>query len=250
MKTKRSLDFQEDIIRKEASRLKQLKQQLFNDVKVSYMSNSKWNKALEIIENYRVQFRIKLFLSSMGTIWVDNLLELEKETLMITNEGVINFLEIEWIEIRTEQYSIMKNDIDIGRMLMDLETLNIVSVASESSIKILGHERKGVNLFSDKLDYERIRSLIHKRSGLHPNDPRIDEYWVKIASILSIDERLTIDFMEQCSEEEIKWIAEVFDDISFNLQSITFIQFIKELRVKFPGLDLSVDIEFAEKMLF
>jgi len=94
-----------------------------------------------------------------------------------------------------------------------------------------------------------IKNLIQERSKLHPDDPRIQNYWNLLTKMLSENENDTIEFLNECEESELYWLSEIFEDISQNLQSINFVKFLHTLKDKFPNLDLDVDIEYAEKAI-
>ena len=45
---------------------------------------------------------------------------------------------------------------------------------------------------------------------------------------------------------DLYWISEVFEDISVNLKSQKFIDCLRKLDKKFPGLEMAHDIDIAE----
>ena len=94
-----------------------------------------------------------------------------------------------------------------------------------------------------------IREIINNRKKLHPNDPKVEEYWEELTEVLVRDESETIDFLNECSEEDISWISEVFEDISEQLNSIVFIKALEKIEKKYPNLDLHDFIEDAKDML-
>jgi len=62
---------------------------------------------------------------------------------------------------------------------------------------------------------------------------------------LSIDEEFTISFLNECSEADIYWISEVFEDISSRLNSRKYIECLNQLDKKYPELMLADDIQEA-----
>ncbi|GGI17977.1 hypothetical protein [Gottfriedia solisilvae] len=96
------------------------------------------------------------------------------------------------------------------------------------------------------LDANQVRKLIEERSNLHMNDPKMYEYWDWLTELLSINVSDTIKFLNSCSEREIYWISEIFEDISAKVSSIDYIECLKELDKKFPNLMLSNVIKIAE----
>ncbi|WP_088809392.1 MULTISPECIES: hypothetical protein [unclassified Listeria] len=97
--------------------------------------------------------------------------------------------------------------------------------------------------------FEKIENLINERKELLPDDPRINEIWDELTQIFSEDEKTTIEYLNNCSESQLKWISEVFEDISENLQSEDLIDTLEKLQKKFPNLDLEMDISYAKEAL-
>lgn len=97
---------------------------------------------------------------------------------------------------------------------------------------------------------DRINKAIENRVNTDDNySEGIDKCWEELSDVLSEDEQVTIDFLENCTEEQLYWISEVFEEISMKLQSKKFIDCIKKLEKKFPQLDLAHDIEVAESYI-
>ncbi len=61
------------------------------------------------------------------------------------------------------------------------------------------------------------------------DDYGIQDCWDKIIKILSKDVKATILYLESCSEEDIYFISEVFEDISEQLQSKEYIICLRKL---------------------
>ncbi|MBC1986786.1 hypothetical protein HCJ71_05730 [Listeria sp. FSL L7-0478] len=94
-----------------------------------------------------------------------------------------------------------------------------------------------------------VNNLITERKNLHPDDPKINDIWARLIKIFSEDENYTLQYLNNCSENNLEWIAEIFEDISENLQSKKFIDELNQLSLKFPNLDLETDISYAKKSL-
>lgn len=94
-----------------------------------------------------------------------------------------------------------------------------------------------------------IESLLDERAKLHPNDPKIENYWDKISSLLGKDLSSTITVFYSLSENHILLLSEVFDDIAIALQSYDFICALRELENKFPNIDISSSISIAESCI-
>lgn len=84
---------------------------------------------------------------------------------------------------------------------------------------------------------------------MHPDDPRIIDKWNELVQILTQNEHSTIAYINSCSKEKIFWLSEVFEDISEKLQSIQFIECIEKIEIKYPDLELELDIAFAKEAL-
>lgn len=96
---------------------------------------------------------------------------------------------------------------------------------------------------------EKIENLTNERKKLLPDDPKINEIWDELTQIFSDNEKATIEYLNNCSENQLEWISEVFEDISENLQSEDFIDTLEKLQKKFPDLDLEMDISYAKEAL-
>lgn len=99
------------------------------------------------------------------------------------------------------------------------------------------------------IDNNVIEKIIEERKSFRSDDFRISEKWEELTQIFARNEKETIEYLNNCSKEKIYWISEVFDDISEQLQSAGFIECIEQLAIKYPDLDLEVDIMYAKKAL-
>lgn len=59
----------------------------------------------------------------------------------------------------------------------------------------------------------------------------------------------TVAYLENCSEEDIYFISEVFEDVSEQLQSKEYIECLRKLDDKFPNLDMTKDIDLVEEYI-
>ncbi|MBC1921232.1 hypothetical protein [Listeria grayi] len=96
---------------------------------------------------------------------------------------------------------------------------------------------------------EKIKNLINERKELLPDDPKTNEIWDELTQVFSEDEKETIEYLNNCPENQLEWISEVFEDISESLQSEDFIDTLEKLQKKFPNLDLEMDISYAKEAL-
>lgn len=99
------------------------------------------------------------------------------------------------------------------------------------------------------INAQMLRKLLETRISFQPSDPRIQETWQEMTEILSVDEKEAISFLNQCTEKEIFWLSEIFEDLSESFQSPQFIKSLKSLQQRHPNIDMSVDIKYAEMAL-
>lgn len=98
-------------------------------------------------------------------------------------------------------------------------------------------------------DKKEIFSLIDWRKGLECINGMEDYYWGPLIALLTKNEDDTIEFLRECSDEQIYWISEVFEDISDKFQSKRFVEFLKELQYEHLNIDIKQDIQAAEYRL-
>lgn len=94
---------------------------------------------------------------------------------------------------------------------------------------------------------EIMDNLIRERKNKHSEDDYgIYECWDKMTEILSQDIDETIQYLENCSEEDLYFISEIFEDISERVKSEKYISCLRKLDKKFPNLNMTRDIDIAE----
>ena len=97
---------------------------------------------------------------------------------------------------------------------------------------------------------ERVEKILEDRRRLHPNDDYgIEIVWNKLTSVLSENESETINFLMNCSKDDVYLISEVFEDVSEELQSKNFIKCLRQLDKKYPELNLTSHIDLAENFI-
>jgi hypothetical protein len=207
-----------------------------NKVKQSLMDDERWIQLFIRLNAQRLSFRIKKYNDSMTLGWHHSLSEINTVDILLHKQDNILYSEIEWVDIEGKHDETIVN-----------KEYKIVTY--KDFFRIIGYERKGFDLSNKLIDKGYMEDLINKRKKLHPNDPEVYRYWAKIASILSIDFKQTINFLKGTDSTVVYWIAEVFEDIAYNLDDIRFINELKEIQSIHHKIDLSVDIGFAEEML-
>lgn len=94
---------------------------------------------------------------------------------------------------------------------------------------------------------KEMSNILEVRMMKHMEDDiGIQICWDRMVQVLSQNERETIEYLEGCSETELYWVSEVFEDISGNLNSYQFIECLRGLDKKYPKLSLTKDIDVAE----
>ncbi|MGG7143557.1 hypothetical protein ACQPVP_08830 [Clostridium nigeriense] len=101
----------------------------------------------------------------------------------------------------------------------------------------------------DEKSKNEIVELIEWRKGIECINGMENYYWEPLIELLSKNEVDTIEFLRACSDEQLYWISEVFEDISNKFQSKEFVDFLKELQKDHPNADMELDIQAAEYRL-
>ena len=93
-------------------------------------------------------------------------------------------------------------------------------------------------------------TILKKRKGQNINaDFEIEKCWNKMTILLTQNEDETIDYLNECNEDDLYYISEIFEDISEQFQSERFITCLRKLDKKFPNADMTKDIDFAESYI-
>ncbi|EAC9042670.1 hypothetical protein CAX48_12580 [Listeria monocytogenes] len=79
------------------------------------------------------------------------------------------------------------------------------------------------------------------------DDYGFEKCWSRMTELLSDDEGTTIRYLENYDAVDLYWISEIFEDISVNLKSQKFIDYLRKLDKKFPELEITQDIYIAER---
>lgn len=97
---------------------------------------------------------------------------------------------------------------------------------------------------------DKITCILRRRKSLNINDSfGIEECWNKMIKLLTKNENETICFLNQCDENDLYYISEIFEDISEILRSERFITLLRELDKKHPELNMTKDIDIAESYI-
>ncbi|WBW96076.1 hypothetical protein [Oceanirhabdus sp. W0125-5] len=99
------------------------------------------------------------------------------------------------------------------------------------------------------MDKKQIRSVLEKRKAVHVEDPCVYKYWDELTRLLSMDAKKTIKFLNECSEDDIGWISEVFEDVAYKLQSNQFIECLDFLYTKYPNIPMEDSIKTAKSYM-
>lgn len=101
----------------------------------------------------------------------------------------------------------------------------------------------------DEKDKKEIVNLVNWKKDMKCINGMEDYYWEPLTALLTKDEEDTINFLKECSDEQVYHISEVFDQISDKFQSKEFVDFLKELQKDHPDIDIKKDIQAAEYRL-
>ncbi|HHT5797041.1 TPA: hypothetical protein ACSZA9_12790 [Listeria monocytogenes] len=93
----------------------------------------------------------------------------------------------------------------------------------------------------------QIKVNLEQRRSIHEEDDfGLERNWAELTNILSMSEDETINYLKNCSKEDVLLISSVFDDVFEKIQSRKFISCLRELDKKFPDLKLTFFIDDAE----
>lgn len=95
---------------------------------------------------------------------------------------------------------------------------------------------------------ERFKRYLLERKAIHLNDSHSTyKKWNELIEMLSESEIQTINLLRASSKEEVDYISEVMEEIAERLDSIKFLETLKEIDLKYPECKLTPIIEIAEK---
>lgn len=93
---------------------------------------------------------------------------------------------------------------------------------------------------------ETVKKILDTRIKTNDEDDyKIESCRNELIEELSRDELLTINILNQLNGKEILYASEVFEEIAYNLQSINFINCLKDIEKKYPSLNIKDAIEVA-----
>lgn len=96
------------------------------------------------------------------------------------------------------------------------------------------------------MNRDQVIDLLCERVLIEENDPAVCEIWDSLTELLSENAEETIKFLLTCTKEQLFFVSEVIEDISYNLRSQEYINTLWELDRKYPELEMKSDIEVAE----
>jgi hypothetical protein len=95
-----------------------------------------------------------------------------------------------------------------------------------------------------------VYNIVDQINKLHLEDPRVYDYWDDLTKVLSADEKLTIEFLDNLDDKNtVNTISSVFEDVAYRLQSLAFITCIESLQTKFPDLLLEHMVDAARNTI-
>ena len=97
----------------------------------------------------------------------------------------------------------------------------------------------------------KLREIIKKIHLLHPEDPKVYEYWDAMTRYLTQDKAQTIEFVNNIESAELaSEISSVFDDVASIFQDENFIAALELLQNKFPEENLEHMINAAKNNMY
>lgn len=95
-----------------------------------------------------------------------------------------------------------------------------------------------------------VKQLIDERRKLNDEDDyNIEKCRNKLINILSQNISQTINIFDKLTSNEVLYASEIFEEVSFNLQSVEFIKCLNRISKKYPKLNIRDSIEVAEEYL-
>ncbi len=95
-----------------------------------------------------------------------------------------------------------------------------------------------------------VKEILVRRSKLSDEDDyQIEKYRNELIEILSHDEDLTIQIINQLNEQEILYASEVFEEVAYNLQSKNYIKCLEGIENKYSFLPIKDAIKVAKEFM-
>ena len=99
------------------------------------------------------------------------------------------------------------------------------------------------------MEREKVIDCLCERMFVNNDYPVILEIWDELTILLSENVLETIDFLNDCTEEQMFYISEIIEDISYNVKSQEFIDALYKLCEKYPNLKMESDVILAESYM-
>lgn len=96
------------------------------------------------------------------------------------------------------------------------------------------------------MEKEKVIDLLCERVFMEDNDPAICKVWEKLTELLGEETKETISFLHECTEQQLYYISEVIEEVSYNLKSQEYIDALIFLNHKYPQLHMEDDIKLAK----
>ena len=94
---------------------------------------------------------------------------------------------------------------------------------------------------------ERVSNLVYKIDAAHVNSPDVILWLEEIKDLLLFDDKLTIDFLNNCSDRKILyWICPLFQDIAMRFLSNSLSECLLFLIKRYPeNNELPINVQRA-----
>ena len=99
------------------------------------------------------------------------------------------------------------------------------------------------------MDINEVFKVLEKRKSLHDNDPTIEVQWNALTDLLTENMDETISLFESCTEEQILYFSEVFEDIAYKFQDVKFIECLERILKKYPNIPIGESVKTAKQYM-
>ena len=100
------------------------------------------------------------------------------------------------------------------------------------------------------INNERVLEILQYRKWtIERNVDAPTEWWEELTVIFSKNIKETIKYFDNCKEEDIAILIELFEDIAMKSQSKDFIKFIEKLEKQYPNIDMEQEIAWSKNAI-
>lgn len=100
------------------------------------------------------------------------------------------------------------------------------------------------------MDKEHILDILEQRKSLHIENPIAYKYWDILTNLLTQNVEDIVLFFNECTENQVLWFSEIFEDITYKLQDTRFIECLEMLTIKYPNIPIRESIQTAKEYMY